>query len=190
MIPRQVVGAALVAVLASIPVYAQVVREDGQKSIAGAIGGTHPRTASWTFKSPGGEILFASLDAEIYRKSEHHEDHLIAAAAEESCSDEASRFCLQVIDSSQNVICEVSRPAPPPGWQIDPRMACVIPEKSASATYSIRVSATSPEGACSPSALAPPVASTRPFLLNVSLRRVAPSGTSIHQAVAQSGNRF
>ena len=189
MFPRLIIGA-LLALLIALPAPAQVVREDGQKSIAGVIGGPHPRAASWTFKSPGNEILFASLDAEIYRQSEHHDDQLIAAAAAGDCEDEASRFCLQVVDASQNVICEVSKPAPPPGWQIDPRMACAIPATGGSATYSIRVSATSPEGACSPPALAPPVATMRPFLLNISLRRAAPSGTSIHQAIAQSGNRF
>ena len=190
MIARLATGAALAAMLAAAPATAQVVREDGQKSIAGVIGGSHPRAASWTFKSPGGEILFASLDAEIYRNSRHH-DELVVTAAEGGCEEESTpRFCLQVLDASQAVICEVSRPAPPPGWQIDPRLACALPVTGAQSTYAVRISATVADGACSPPSLSPPVATPRPFLLNISLRRIAPSGTSIHQAVAQSGNRF
>jgi hypothetical protein len=53
----------------------------------------------------------------------------------------------------------------------------------------IRVSLVTAEGGC----LTDPFATTdqaQPFLLDLSLRRLAPSGTSIQQAVAQSRNQF
>lgn len=190
MADRLLIGAVIGVIVLASPAYAQVVREDGQDSIAGVIGESSP-AASWTFKSPGSEILFASLDAEIYRKREHHEGDVLAAADGGGCADEGTaRFCLQVIDATQTVVCEASRPAPPPGWQVDPRLACVLPVTGTQSTYTVRVSATGPDGACSPPSLVNPVADTRPFLLNISLRRIAPSGTSIHQATAQSRNRF
>lgn len=193
MFGRLLVGSivAIGAVLALSRTSAQVVREDGQKSIAGVIGGSYPDTAWWTFKSSGGEILFASLDAEIYKAREHHEHEIGTSSTAGGCGEETqARFCLQLVDSAETIICQVSRPAPPPGWQIDPRFACLLPQTGSPVTYTIRVSAASHEGGCSTSSPAPTVADERPFLLNVSLRRVVASGSLIHQASAQSGNRF
>jgi len=53
--------------------YAQVVREDGVRSIAGAVG-NGVGYAEWTFQSAGGEVLFASLDAFIYEKRRGGDD--------------------------------------------------------------------------------------------------------------------
>lgn len=189
---RILIGAALAAVLVPVEGLSQVVREDDQKSIAGVIGGTHPPEVFWTFKSAGGEILFASLDAEIYAVGahEHETPEVVTLAEGGGCEDEGgpARFCLQVLDAASNVMCEATRPAPPPGWQRDPRLACVLPAMTAPASYSVRVSAAF-EGACTMPSTAVPTATERPFLLNFSLRRVAPSGVSIQQATAQSKNK-
>jgi hypothetical protein len=190
---RILIGAALAAVLVPVEGVSQVVREDDQKSIAGVIGGIHPPEVFWTFKSAGGEILFASLDAEIYAVGEQEHETLEATVQDEEsggCEDEGgpARFCLQVLDAASNVMCEATRPAPPPGWQRDARLACVLPTTTAPAAYSVRVSAAF-EGACTMPSTAAPTATERPFLLNFSLRGIAPSGVSIQQATAQSKNR-
>ncbi len=176
----------MVALASAFPVAAnaQVVREDGAKSIAGVLSMNGATSAEWTFKSAGGEILFASLDGDIYRKSAHGSEHTVtaAAAAGEGCSDEGgpSAFKIQVVKAygDAGVLCEASRPAPPPGWQRDPRLACELPMMRSQAMYKVRVVFVQPEDA-SPGA-------TYPFLLNISLRKVAPSGTTIQSAFAAS----
>jgi hypothetical protein len=68
------------------------------------------------------------------------------------CSEESgpSRLCLQVLNSADQVVCYATRPMPPPGWQRDPRMACLLPppvandsqaeaEVEAEAEYRVRV---------------------------------------------------
>lgn len=199
MISRVLIGAALSVVLLPMPAATQVVREDDQKSIAGVIGGAFPSEVSWTFKSAGGEILFASLDGEIYLVREGH-DHEVDATAcgeeegSEGCEDEGgpARFCLQVINAYSQVMCQATRPTPPPGWQRDPRLACLLPATGgkAPAAYTLRVSK-AVEGACTlpGDALSGPV-TERPFLLNLSLRRIAPAGVSVQQATAHSKNQF
>lgn len=173
---------------------AQVVRESGATSIAGSLGGGAPTSAWWTFKSSGDEILFASLDADIYAtRSEHHEGETAAVEAEEGggCEDAGpSRFCLQVLDSYGVVLCQSVRPAPPPGWQRDPRMACLIPPNRVPLTYTVRVSLATAEGGCLSDAGGLPVAEARSFLLDLSLRRIAASGVSVQQAAAQSRNQY
>lgn len=168
---------------------AQVVREDGVKSIAGVLYTTGPRAGAaseWTFKSAGGEILFASLDADIYRVMAHGEEHAasLSAAADAGggCSGEdeggAGLFKLKVLDAYGQVLCAASRPAPPPGWQRDPRLACVLPATAAPVTYTIRVELANPKGELVPPAY--------PLLLNLSLRKIAKSGTNIQAAIAAS----
>ena len=177
----------MVALASVFPVAAdaQVVREDGAKSIAGVLSMSGATSAEWTFKSAGGEILFASLDGDIYRKSAHGSEHSVTAAAEPGggCSDEGgpSAFKIQVVKDygDAGVLCEASRPAPPPGWQRDPRLACELPKMRSPASYKVRVVFVEPEDA-TPGA-------TYPFLLNLSLRKIAPSGTNIQSAFATSG---
>lgn len=194
--PLRAVFLILIVLVATSSTQAQVVREEGVKSVAGILGGAYATEALWTVKSGGSEVIFASLDAEIYRTGAHHEEESEpSATADEGnggCGDEGGpgRFCLQVIDSSGTVICQATRPAPPPGWQRDPRLACALPEISGQATYTIRVSLTGPEGSCTLPSLPISSPTEHPFLLNVSVRRVARSGVSIQEAVAQSGNRF
>ena len=175
----------LVALACAFPIgaSAQVVREEGVKSIAGVVytDPSYPTYAEWTFQSAGGEVLFATLDADIYRKTTHESDHAVtAAAAADEHEDDGGPglFKLKVLDAYGNALCEAKRPAPPPGWQRDPRLACALPTMRTRATYKIRVEFANPSGET--------VQPYYPFLLNFSLRKIAPSGTNVQSAVAAS----
>jgi len=176
--------------LYAIPVDAQVVRESDVKSIAGLLNGQNA-TASWNFKSAGNEILFATLDADIYRMMAGGDDHASAAAETGGgCSgDEGGgqvRFYIEVKDSAGEQLCYAERPAPPPGWQRDPRLACVLPATGEQLGYKLIVGMTR-TGEEEPHAVTAGGAG-HPFILNVSLRRIVPSGTNIQAAIAQSTN--
>lgn len=166
---------------------AQVVREDGADSIAGVLD-TAKRQVSWTFRSAGDEILFASLDADIYRIQSTHDHEQVVTAEEPSggCGGEdeggPGLFKLKVLDPTGAELCSASRPAPPPGWQRDPRLACVLPASKGQVQYTLVVELANLEGETP--------APYYPFLLNVSLRGIAPSGSNIQSAIAQSGNHF
>lgn len=166
---------------AALPLQAQVVREEGVKSIAGVFVTTagQPTRAEWSFKSAGGEILFATLDADIYRPFGEHEAAIAAAAA--GCEDDGGGpglFRLSVVDGLGQSLCTAGRPAPPPGWMRDPRLACVLPTLAAPATYRLRVELTlSADHHAQPA---------YPYLLNLSLRKIAKPGTGVAAAVATS----
>jgi hypothetical protein len=187
MVPiKKVVAMLLLGSAIALPATAQVVREDGAKSITGVLYTTNgPAMVEWTFKSAGGEVMFASLDADIYRIQSEH-GHTVTVAAEEEpggCSGEEGGpglFKLKILDASGSVLCSASRPAPPPGWQRDPRLACALPVTKGQATYRLRVELANPEGE-----LTQPF---YPFLLNVSLRKIAPSGVNIQEAFAWSSS--
>jgi hypothetical protein len=217
---------------------AQVVREDGVKSIAGVVGGT-VGFVEWKFRSQGGEVLFASLDAFIYEQRQQGPHEMTMAEGGGctggtgtggetgggcggetggGCSEESgpSRLCLQVLNSADQVVCYATRPMPPPGWQRDPRMACLLPppvavvsqaeaeEEEAGAEYRVRVVQVSMGmgGEGEGEEGQEPILCDQyhqtgrlggdpyPFLLNVSLRRLPPSGVNIQAAIAQSNNRF
>jgi hypothetical protein len=184
---------------------AEVVREDGVKSIAGVLIYGSQETAEWTFKSAGGEILIADLDAEIYRTKAEHEPAVSAdtggdcggeeggGSGEEGggCGDEGGEeggcggeggpglFYIEVWSGTER-LCRADKPAPPPGWMRDPRMACVLPPTGSPVTY-IVVVGLKEHGEESEAGL------LYPFLLNVSLRRIAPTGVNLKAAIAQSG---
>jgi hypothetical protein len=171
---RALLAVAAAALLAPLAAQAQVVREDGVKSIAGVVS-LAASSAAWTFKSSGGEILFATLDADIYKESVEHEHATAAAAAAENEEEGGpGMFRLVVLDQSGNPVCTARRPTPPPGWQRDPRMACVL---SSAQTYSVRVELVAGERV---------TAKPYPFLLNLSLRKIAKSGTNVQSAIAAS----
>ena len=188
---RWAVAALAVACAWPLGSAAQVVREDGVKSIAGVLVPTGsslmPAYVEWTFKSAGGEVLFASLDADIYRKF-GEEGHATMAAPSTGGGSSGGEedggpwlFTLFVRDQYGADLCKANRPAPPPGWQRDPRMACVLPASPtlAQLTYTIRVELNPPAGHQGQASY--------PFLLNVSLRKIAKSGTNIQSAIATSG---
>jgi len=186
-------GLVVSCALYAIPVDAQVVRESDVKSIAGVLNGQNP-TAAWTFKSAGNQILFATLDADIYRIMAGGEHE--ATAEEEpggGCGGEDEggpvRFYIEVKDGAGQQICYAERPAPPPGWQRDPRLACVLPATGgAQLSYSLIVGLKRMGGEEEPHAMSPGGGGGHPFILNVSLRRIAPTGTNIQSAIAQSTN--
>ncbi len=75
-------------------------------------------------------------------------------------------------------LCKASRATPPPGWQRDPRIACVLPAMRSPATYKVRVEFMGRKGETAQPSY--------PFLLNLSLRKIARSGTNIQSAIATS----
>lgn len=166
---------------------AQVVRESDVKSIAGVLVSPE-KPASWTFKSAGNQVLFATLDADIYRIMEEHEHEASAAAEEgEDCgSGGPGRFYIEVQDALGARVCYAERPAPPPGWQRDPRLACVLPYIDGSQfTYRLVVGL---KASHEEHAVLAAEGQRIPFILNVSLRKIAPTGTVIQSAIAQSIN--
>ncbi len=168
---RALLGAVATAVLSPQAVHAQVVREDGAKSIAGVVSRA-AEAAEWTFKSAGGEILFASIDGDVYKQSIEHEHAVGTTAVEDDGG--PGLFRLKVTDQYGAVVCAASRPAPPPGWQRDPRMACIL--KTAQ-NYRVRVELILGEHV---------TAESYPFLLNLSLRKIARTGTNVQSAIATS----
>ena len=178
---------------------AQVVRESGTSSLAGVLY-TPSEPMSWKISSRGGEILFASLSADIYRPMAGHDHEEGGEAAEESptehegggCSDDSGggpfKFYIKVLDPAGEVLCSASRPAPPPGWQRDPRLACVMPSTRWNALYTIEVGLKVNEEHATEAASEAPT--PRPFLLDLSLRRIAPSGALVEPAILESGNRL
>jgi hypothetical protein len=156
--------------------------EDDRKSIAGVLTPGEQETVEWTFKSKGGEILFASIDAEIYRVKTGEHETSITAAEGGGCEDEGGPglFYIEVADQS-GVICRADKPSPPPGWMRDPRLACKLPTTQVQNTYVLRVGLKTSEEQMQP---------FYSFSLNVSLRGIAPGGVNIQTAIGQSGNRF
>lgn len=188
----------LIAFSVAAPGTGQVVREDGVKSVAGVLGGFSPGSYDeFTLSSSGGEILFASLDGGIYqtqgRGAGHHESAVgpgvPVASAEDACSDEGGdQFCLQIVDSTSQVLCWAERPQYP-GWRRDPSLACVLPgDKGKPETYRLRISLADEN--CG-DLIYPSEPGDRmiPYVLNVSLRRIAPQG-ALAPAIAASKNRL
>jgi len=163
---------------------AQFGGEDGRESIVGVLIPGVQETVEWTFKSSGGEILFASIDAEIYRAKTDEHETTITTAEEGGCEDEGGPglFYIEVVGQDSVVLCRADRPAPPPGWMRDPRMACKLPPTKIQNTYRLRV------GLKAPTEEQPQ--EYYPFALNVSLRGIAPAGGNIQSAIELSGNRF
>jgi len=175
-----------------------VIREDGVKSVAGTLGGIEGRAyMEYSFSSAGDEILFASIDAMTYqnagRNAEEHASGLITPMAgagdEGACEDESGdQLCLQLVDATGEVLCWAERPKNP-GWQRDPRLVCILPTvRSKPEPYFLRVALA--DQSCA-DLVYPEAPQDRliPYLLNVSLRRIAPEGP-LATAVALSKNRL
>ena len=196
------------ATLLTTPALGQVVRETDTNSLAGVLDSYWNPDDSFTFRSKGGEVLFADVDAEIFqvkgRKGGSHDDEedcgghesdatADAAEAGEEGHDDAGGpggMCLQVFNSAGSMVCWADRPARP-GWQRDPAIACPLPDAGRPAQYQLRVSLKS--GGCGPGgagghaaavAMAAPSSGTvTPYVLNWSLRRVADDGALLNQSV-------
>jgi hypothetical protein len=181
-------------------VTAQVVRESDTNSLAGVLY-TPSEPVSWGLHSRGGEILFVSLSADIYRAMSSHDHEEGAEAAEEppsdhesgGCSDDSGggpfKFYIKVLDPAGDVLCSANRPAPPPGWQRDPRLACVLPSTRWGVLYTLEVGLkVNEEHEAAAAVLDEPT--PHPFLLDVSLRQIAPNGSLIQPAILESENRL
>jgi hypothetical protein len=175
---------------------ALVTREEGVKSIAGVLESNG--VDEYAFRAQAGQILFVDLDGFLYQvRGEHEEEHeagtdtsasAITAEEGDGCSEEGGpgQFCVQVLLDGA-VLAMAGRPAPPPGWSRDPRLALILGESSLK--YVLRVFWTEEiEGGCE-SGIATPPAEPLPYLLNFSLRDEAPEGR-IESAVGQSQSGF
>lgn len=177
------------------PLGAQVVRESDASSVAGALAGVDGKAFDdFAFSSGGGDILYATIDAAIYQTlgAAEHDDHEGTLAVEEpgGCGGEDSGvgLCLQVLDATDQVVCWATRPRNP-GWQRDPRLICLLPQvHGRPAEYRLRV-ALSDDDCADLIYPAPGAGDDVPYLLNVSLRRVATPG-GLSPAVARSANKF
>ena len=202
-------AAAILAIVFAAPAPAQVVREEGVKTIAGVLGQMDDSYDDYTFLSSGNDILTVSVDSQVYdKRGGDHQEGETGAAEEGGCEGGGEEgggcegeegggcddgdmgpggLCLQLLDSNGTVIQAAGRPRLP-GWQRDPRMIAIIPVTDSQKTYTVRIALA--DEACGD--LRYPVATgttIRPYLLNVSLRKVAPEGAS-GPAVAASKNRF
>lgn len=184
--------AATLAMALAWPASAQVIREEGVKTIAGVVGQVDDAYDDYTFVSSGDEILVVSIDSQVYDKRGGEHPEGVTGTAEEGggCDDGdmgPGGLCLQLLDSNGDVIQAVGRPYLP-GWQRDPRLIALIPFTNKQQTYTVRVALA--DEACGD--LVYPVATgttVRPYLLNASLRKIAPEGAS-GPAVAASRNHF
>ena len=197
------------AALLATPVFGQVVRETDTKTLAGLLDSNWNPADSFTFFSRGDEILFADLDAELFqvkgRRGGSHEDdegdcgghetEALAPAADEHDDHDNSGgpggLCLQVLDPAGTMLCWADRPARP-GWQRDPAIACPLPKTRGNTAYTLRVGLK--VGGCGPGAngghdvtpyASPGDSQVTPYLLNWSLRRIAPDG-DLQSASARS----
>lgn len=187
-----IVGAGVACGLAlapSDPVGAQVVREDSVASVAGVLDAAY---ADYTFASKGGEVLFATLDADVYQSLGR------PAGEDEGGGDEGGGcedgggpggYCLQVLDDEGAIVCYADRPMRP-GWQRDPRLACALPAAARPATYTLRVALRGAEGSCAQTATYPAAPATpKAYLLDVSLRGIGETGP-LTRAIGQSQSRL
>lgn len=160
---------------------AQVVRESDVSSIAGLLDLSDPdeQEDEYTFRSNGGEILFADIDATIYESvagSGGNEELVPLQEEEEDCGG-PGLLCLEVLDAGGLAVCSADRPTRP-GWQRDPALFCPLAD---SGEYTLVVKVCT-EHAGSPVDLVA-------YLLNVSLRGEAPEG-NMNRAIAQSRNNL
>ena len=194
------------AALLATPALGQVVRESDTNSLAGVLDSYWNPADSFAFRSNGGEVLFADVDADIFqvkgRKGGSHDDEgdcgghessaVVPAAADHEDHDDADHpggLCLQVFDAAGTMLCWADRPARP-GWQRDPAIACPLSETGRPAQYQLRVGLKG--GGCGPggvgghdtTALAMPTdAAVTPYVLNWSLLRVADDGALLNQSM-------
>jgi hypothetical protein len=165
---------------------AQVTREGDVSSIAGRLDLAQAEEDEYTFRSNGGEIVFADIDATIYERvaggGGHEELVALAQDDEGGCAGGGpGLLCLEVLDSLGGPICTADRP-PQPGWQRDPAVFCPLDDPG---EYTLRVKMCEQGDVHDSADQADEVA----YLLNVSLRGEAPEG-NMNRAIAQSRNNL
>lgn len=182
---------------------AQLTRDAGAASVAGILQKSIDDSDDYEFESRGNQVLFVDLDADIYINREPHDSHDTVASAEAEASggfttthdDEGEeggcagggngRFLLEVLTFGGNQVCLASKPARP-GWDTDPRLACLLPHPG---DYLLRVTLVGMGGHQDETVGAGKI---YPYLLNVSLRDLAPDlpGMELDKAIKQSVNRL
>lgn len=194
---------------------AQLSHEAGAASVAGTLQKPLDASDEYEFDSRGNQVLFVDLDADIYINREPHDNHDTTATetmagggcstthddAEEgggcgSSHDEGGedggcagggkgRFLLEVLTMDQVRVCQAGKPARP-GWDTDPRLACLLSEPG---VYLLKVTLVGMGGHTES---ADGGGQVHPYLLNVSLRDLAPdfSGMKLDKAIKESVNRL
>lgn len=199
-----ILGALLLAVATFAG--AQMVRESDAASVAGTLQKGIDNDDEYEVRSTGNQLLIVDLDAEVYIVREEHTDHTDVASAmaggctDDGCSDSGEGdegcggggpggFVLEVLDANRVSLCFAARPTKP-GWDTDPRLACLLPERG---TYFLIVAfaTTEPHETALTEEQPKPV---HPYLLNVSLRDLAEDGNglgvSLNKAIVTSNNRL
>ena len=198
--------------LLTVPVDAQVVREEDVASVAGLLRGLSD-VSEFTFNARANQVLFATIDSSIYQNHGRNPSQSGGSGCEESgravdgtdgescsypeeggsCSHDSSgggcsgsesgplHIKLELINSAGGRVCHAGRPTYP-GWQRDPRLICLL---MAEDDYTLRVLVSG----MGEETLTPDATVEIPYLLNVSLRDVASSG-SLEAARRISINRF
>jgi hypothetical protein len=169
-----------------LPAGAQMSRESGVSSVAGVL--TAPAgSLYWTFTTyHAGEIMFVTVDGEMYKTMgahSHEEATAEPTATEHTEEGGPGRFYIEVQNAATlETVCFGARPAPPPGWMRDPRLACVIANPG---NYNLIVGLlVHEEGEASGEG------KKFPFVANISLRAPAPSGQTLPMAIVSSKNHF
>lgn len=175
------------ALVLAAPAVAGPEHGGGSGSIAGLMQGAYD---DYVFKSSGGEILFADLDAYIFQNNGRGMGHE-AAVAEDPTHESGGTgcsgghgpggFCLQVLDDLGQLVCWADRPVSP-GWMRDPNLACPIPSSyGRQMEYRLRVSLRGEgENPCSDTANyhAPKDPNKKhPYLLHISIKTIPPAGS-------------
>jgi hypothetical protein len=199
---------------------AQVVREEGTISIAGLLESTSDWDEFWFETKGGEIIfasidssIYQSQGRGAALDSGCGEESTTATTPgttlEGGCSHDSSGGCsgegghlhikLELFYFNSRLggyvkLCHAGRPVSP-GWQRDPRLICVIPETDDDVEYVLKVKVGGMGGeetAVTGSSITsePPIATEIPYLLNVSLRKVADSGKKLEEAAGQSKNIF
>jgi hypothetical protein len=169
-----------------LPAGAQMSRESGVSSVAGVL--TAPAgSLYWTFTTyQPREILFITVDGEMYKTMgahSHEEATAEPTATEHTEEGGPGRFYIEVQNASTlESVCFGARPAPPPGWMRDPRLACVIANPG---TYKLIVGLVAHEEGEGTGE-----GKKFPFVANISLRYPAPSGQTLPAAIVSSKNHF
>ncbi len=170
--------------LLGVSIQAQVVRESGAASVAGVLNQSSDFTTEYALKADGNQLLIADLDAELFRTPGGcggEEGITTTEAGGDTCGCEDTEtgphgFYIEIYRDGVKV-CSAGRPTRP-GWERDPRLACLLEDE---ATYTVRVRFV-PKGENPPDKV--------PFLLNVTLRGVAPDGMNLKDALSVSKNEM
>lgn len=182
--------------LIAFPAQSQMTRESGVSTIAGSLQKTVDDFDDYLVEARGDQVLVVDLDAGVFiNKTSHsgekpgHVNDTTSVAMAETSHEEGGcggpgGFSLDILNADLDVVCTAEKPKSP-GWEADPRMACLLSERG---DYILRVRFATSGGHEEPQG----TPKVHPYLLNVSLRELAPDGpyVSLDEAIKQSRNRL